>query len=93
MVNKFSDFQYTSGHLDNKLVFSSCNGGFQVTILMGHREVDAIYLEDKYSIYHRAGVEIDHVKEIVEGKMNSRDKCQALLDIIRGKSWEQEKLK
>ncbi len=51
---------------------------------------DAIYEEDKNNVYYRAGNEIENVQEIVEGEMNNQDKCQALLDLIHGKSWEKK---
>lgn len=49
---------------------------------------DAIYKEDKNNVNYRARIETEKVHEIVEGEMNNQDKCQALLDIIHGKSWE-----
>ncbi len=49
---------------------------------------DAIYKEN--NVYYRARIETEKVHEIVEGEMNNQDKCQALLDIIHGKSWEQK---
>ena len=51
---------------------------------------DVIYKEDKNNVYYRAKIEIEKVNEIVEDEMNNKDKCQALLDLIHGKSWEQK---
>jgi hypothetical protein len=51
---------------------------------------DAIYAEDKNNVYNRAKIEIEKVQEIVEGEMKNQDKCQALLDLIHGKSMEQK---
>ena len=50
---------------------------------------DDIYNEDRYKEYDRAKIEIEKVNEIVESGINNTEKCQAILDVMRGKTWDE----